>query len=366
MVERVQKGSSGRLLSFLSTLICFLRGAGIGVIISTALVHLINEAYDYFGEEGERHPYMRPRREGWRTDFNKGCNWEEITGYDAWPMVFAMAGMWLISLMEFAHLRLDAMQAKEAGGPAVRESMHAVQLSVRGASAEIDPEEAPDKPAPLVEPMTKYGRTAILVELSILIHSVIVGFDLGLQDVSSWRTLVVAIAFHQFFEGFALGQVILEASFRPLKNWLMIAFFSLTTSVGIAIGIGTSLSPSWEGESPAVAATIGESDDEDDGMRRSWGLRLTHISLSLSLFLCPIARYPQLFLRWHPPLHGHVDLLDRVGHCEQGPSGGRVVVSSHADFLRSAGRHDDHGGYRNLGVSLCDGAVARRGVPSPR
>ena len=49
--------------------------------------------------------------------------------------------------------------------------------------------------APLVEPMTKYGRTAILVELSILIHSVIVGFDLGLQDVNSWRTLVVAIAF---------------------------------------------------------------------------------------------------------------------------------------------------------------------------
>ena len=325
MVERVQKGSSGRLLSFLSTLICFLRGAGIGVIISTALVHLINEAYDYFGEEGERHPYMRTRREGWRTDFNKGCNWVEITGYDAWPMVFAMAGMWLISLMEFAHLRLDAMQAKEAGGPAVRESMHAVQLSVRGASAEIDPEKAPDKPAPLVEPMTKYGRTAILVELSILIHSVIVGFDLGLQDVNSWRTLVVAIAFHQFFEGFALGQVILEASFRPLKNWLMIAFFSLTTSAGIAIGIGTSLSPSWQGESPAVAATIGELDDGDNGTRRSWGQRLTHTPPSL-----PDARYPQLFLRRDPAVHGHVDLLDGVvSTCGRRAGRGEGLTQTH-------------------------------------
>ena len=306
MVERVQKGSSGQLLGFLSTLICFMRGTGIGVIISTALVHLINEAYDYFGDEG--------------------CNWEEITGYDAWPMVFAMAGMWLISLMEFAHLRLDAMQAKAAGGPAVRESMHAVQLSVRGASAEIDPEKAPDKPAPLgKEPMTKYGRTAILVELSILIHSVIVGFDLGLQDVSSWRTLIVAIAFHQFFEGFALGQVILEASFRPLKNWLMIAFFSLTTSAGIAIGIGTSLSPSWQGESPAVAATIGELDDGDNGTRRSWGQRLTHTPPSL-----PDARYPQLFLRRDPAVHGHVNLLDGVvSACGRRAGRGEGLTQTH-------------------------------------
>lgn len=37
----------------------------------------------------------------------------------------------------------------------------------------------------------------------------------------------------------------------------MILFFSLTTSIGIAIGIGTAYSPSWDGESPSVAATIG-------------------------------------------------------------------------------------------------------------
>ena len=30
----------------------------------------------------------------------------------------------------------------------------------------------------------------------------LVGFDLGIQDRDTWRTLIIAICFHQFFEGF--------------------------------------------------------------------------------------------------------------------------------------------------------------------
>ena len=48
----------------------------------------------------------------------------------------------------------------------------------------------------------------------------LVGFDLGIQDRDTWRTLIIAICFHQFFEGFALGQIILEARFGAVKNWV--------------------------------------------------------------------------------------------------------------------------------------------------
>ena len=87
--------------------------------------------------------------------------------------------------------------------------------------------------------MASKQRSAVLVELSILIHSVLIGFDLGLQTKSQWVPLVIAITFHQFFEGFAVGQIVLDAKFGFWKKFAMTAFYSLTTSVGIVIGICT-------------------------------------------------------------------------------------------------------------------------------
>lgn len=105
-----------------------------------------------------------------------------------------------------------------------------------------------------------WGRkqmNAILVEGSILIHSILIGFDLGLQKEDTWIPLICAISFHQFFEGFAIGQVVIEASFGVLKKTLMILFYSITTSVGIAIGIGTYMSETYDGQSKGANITIG-------------------------------------------------------------------------------------------------------------
>ena len=72
---------------------------------------------------------------------------------------------------------------------------------------------------------TKHQRNALLVEGTILAHSVLIGFDLGLQNKAGWLPLITAICFHQFFEGFALGQVLLEAKFDRAKNCLMVFFY---------------------------------------------------------------------------------------------------------------------------------------------
>ena len=53
-----------------------LKGCGVGVIISTALIHLIGEAYEYFED----------------------AKWSET--YEQWPMVFAMGGMFAMSVLE--------------------------------------------------------------------------------------------------------------------------------------------------------------------------------------------------------------------------------------------------------------------------
>lgn len=80
-----------------------------------------------------------------------------------------------------------------------------------------------------------------VLEMGILVHSVIIGISLGASDnPSSIRPLLVAICFHQFFEGVGLGGCLVQAQFNMRSMITMIIFFCLTTPIGIAIGIGIS------------------------------------------------------------------------------------------------------------------------------
>ncbi|PQQ15330.1 zinc transporter 1-like [Prunus yedoensis var. nudiflora] len=80
-----------------------------------------------------------------------------------------------------------------------------------------------------------------VLELGILVHSVIIGISLGAsQSPETIKPLMVALSFHQFFEGMGLGGCISQAKFKSRSAAIMAAFFSLTTQSGIAIGIGIS------------------------------------------------------------------------------------------------------------------------------
>ncbi|KAI7758374.1 hypothetical protein M8C21_013735 [Ambrosia artemisiifolia] len=80
-----------------------------------------------------------------------------------------------------------------------------------------------------------------VLELGIIVHSVIIGLSLGAsQHISTIKSLLVALSFHQFFEGMGLGGCISQAKYKSLATAIMAIFFSLTTPVGIAIGIGIS------------------------------------------------------------------------------------------------------------------------------
>ena len=217
-----------------------LRGVGAGVIISTALIHLIGEAYEPFEDSG----------------------FSEL--YEQWPMVFAMLGLFVMALLEFFHKRLHSqsqcyaehqpeLSSKEVSIPIANTSVddaHKQNVTPQPETLSLEKEQKEGG-------WTKEQLNAILVEGSILIHSVLIGFDLGLQSVDNWIPLVCAICFHQFFEGFAIGAVILEAKFTLLKKSLMIFFYSVTTAIGIAIGIGTYVSQDYDGQSVGANITIG-------------------------------------------------------------------------------------------------------------
>ncbi|KAG8387081.1 hypothetical protein BUALT_Bualt03G0216200 [Buddleja alternifolia] len=77
-----------------------------------------------------------------------------------------------------------------------------------------------------------------VLELGIVVHSVIIGIALGASESpKTIRPLIAALTFHQFFEGIGLGGCITQAKLNSRAVATMALFFSLTTPVGIAIGI---------------------------------------------------------------------------------------------------------------------------------
>lgn len=60
--------------------------------------------------------------------------------------------------------------------------------------------------------------TVYILELGIATHSFIIGLALGVSRGSEMTALMIALAFHQFFEGMALSATALDAGFKTLRG----------------------------------------------------------------------------------------------------------------------------------------------------
>ena len=80
----------------------------------------------------------------------------------------------------------------------------------------------------------------LLLEAGILFHSVFIGMSVSVSTGPPFVVLLVAIAFHQTFEGLALGaRIAAIPALAPTspKPWLMALAYGTTTPVGQAIGL---------------------------------------------------------------------------------------------------------------------------------
>jgi zinc transporter ZupT len=107
--------------------------------------------------------------------------------------------------------------------------------------------------------------TAYVMEISIAVHSIIIGVDLGMLgqgQLSTLISLIIALSFHQFIEGVGLGATIQnsQSSLGSAKVATFIGIFSSTMPLGVAIGIATAASPAsdtqnaFKGVANALAA----------------------------------------------------------------------------------------------------------------
>lgn len=97
----------------------------------------------------------------------------------------------------------------------------------------------------------KQKMVSKVLEIGIVFHSVIIGVTLGMsQDVCAIRPLVVALSFHQVFEGMGLGGCIAQAGFGMATVGYMCLMFSVTTPLGILLGMAVFHMTGYDDSSP--------------------------------------------------------------------------------------------------------------------
>jgi zinc transporter 1/2/3 len=79
---------------------------------------------------------------------------------------------------------------------------------------------------------------------------------MGITQEPQFTPMLIALVFHQFFEGLALSTVVMDTDFnKKIASIVMVTFYSLTTPVGIALGIG--IYKSFDQNSIAALLTTG-------------------------------------------------------------------------------------------------------------
>jgi zinc transporter 1/2/3 len=170
--------------------------------------------------------------------------------YEATTSAVVMAGIFLAFLLEFVGHRIivarnnkrnaaDTTPSESSESPESHKAPHKGQegypqdqqqqptLACLGHSHGSDP----------TGPNSKFS--VLVMEAGVLFHSILIGLTLVVAGDSFYKTLLVVIVFHQFFEGLALGARIatLPGAIFPSKA-CMAAAFALITPIGMAIGLG--------------------------------------------------------------------------------------------------------------------------------
>lgn len=104
----------------------------------------------------------------------------------------------------------------------------------------------------------KQRMVSQVLEIGIIFHSVIIGVTMGMsQNRCTIKPLVAALAFHQIFEGMGLGGCIAQAGFSYGTVAYMCFMFSVTTPMGIVLGMVVFSATGYDDSSPKALISEG-------------------------------------------------------------------------------------------------------------
>ncbi|XP_010937904.1 zinc transporter 6 [Elaeis guineensis] len=217
-----------------------------GVILSTSLVHVLPDAFDALADcqLASRHP--------WR-DF-------PFSGFVA--LLGALLAL-LVDISATSHASaaaakpqytpIDLEELGGKGGGKLRPEAAAAVVAMSGCHGHHGDRQDLDDHGNEEERLAKLKQRMVsqVLEIGIIFHSVIIGITMGMsQNQCSIRPLVVALAFHQIFEGMGLGGCIAQAGFGFWTVGYMCIMFSVTTPMGIVLGMMVFYMTGYDDSSP--------------------------------------------------------------------------------------------------------------------
>lgn len=132
------------------------------------------------------------------------------------------------------HAELVAMLARKEDGKSIKEAAKTQPtIQVQECAQQDDEEAAVDAGV-----YRKMSTHITLLEGGILFHSVFVGMTVSIT-IDGFVILLIAILFHQMFEGLGLGSRIAAMPYPKgsAKPWLLVFAFGTTAPIGQAIGL---------------------------------------------------------------------------------------------------------------------------------
>ncbi|KAG0564552.1 hypothetical protein KC19_8G119900 [Ceratodon purpureus] len=226
-----------------------------GVILATAFIHMLPTAHDVLGNP---------------------CLPEDPWGKFAWAGFIAMLGALATLVMDFAATEFYLSRQKQ------QQPIEESKVDNLAGSYNVDSVEKQSKAGVSLhdvayphihaqedeDSMFTHARHVVVAqvfEFGVVAHSIIIGITIGVSNSPcTIEPLFAALTFHQFFEGFALGGCIALARFRNASALFMGFTFAITTSLGIAIGMG--ISTTYNENSPTALMVIGIFDSISAGI----------------------------------------------------------------------------------------------------
>ncbi|KAK0629007.1 Zinc/iron permease [Bombardia bombarda] len=156
---------------------------------------------------------------------------------------------WFIVFYEqYVRQRLELMNMIKATTPTSSSSMRAVDTTTAKVATTTPSASGPIIDSPYIDVETglpvhpdvyrKMSLNITLLEGGILFHSVFVGMTISIT-IDGFIILLIAILFHQMFEGLGLGSRIAAVPYKKgsLRPWVLVVAFGTTAPIGQAIGL---------------------------------------------------------------------------------------------------------------------------------
>ncbi|OAL55436.1 Fe transport protein 3 [Pyrenochaeta sp. DS3sAY3a] len=179
---------------------------------------------------------MRDEKRGWVQDTYPVDNFPFPKGNNELEPQSEMPPWFIVFYEQYVRQRDEMLSMVNRAMPALPNYQQQQASEVQPSSYfEDDVEQAVD---PMV--LKKQSMQITLIEGGILFHSVFVGMTISIT-AEGFVILLIAIVFHQMFEGLGLGSRIAAVPYprNSWKPWALVVAFGTTAPIGQAIGLVT-------------------------------------------------------------------------------------------------------------------------------